>query len=161
MNTALPALLSDAKLDDLATRLTAIRNPDSLSLEGVDSLFCALIASPNLVSPSEYLPVILGGEPGESQAFKDLDDANAVISSLMRYWNSVIADFERESIHLPYVEEPGVNGILGRAWARGFMRGTRLAPAGWTELFTDENEGQVVTIRWLPGRWIPTGQRSR
>jgi uncharacterized protein len=125
MNAALPAPLSDAEIDDLATRLTAIRNPDSLSLEGVDGLFCALIASPDLVSPSEYLPVILGGEPGESH------------------------------IHLPYVEEPGVDGILGRAWARGFMRGTRLAPVGWTELFTDENEGQVVTIPLVAGEVDP------
>jgi uncharacterized protein len=73
------------------------------------------------------------------------------MSLLMRYWNSVIADFERESIHFPYVEEPGIDGILGRAWARGFMRGTRLAPAGWAALFTDENEGQIVTIPLVAG----------
>lgn len=151
MNTPLPALLSEAEIDDLATRLTAIRNPDSLSLEGVDGLFCALIASPDLVSPSEYLPVILGGHPGDSQAFADLADANATMSLLMRYWNSIVADFKRESIHFPYVEEPGVDGILGRAWARGFMRGTRLAPGGWTELFTDDNEGQIVTIPLVAG----------
>jgi len=39
----------------------------------VDGLFCALIASPESVSPSEYLPVILGGDLGSSQVFADLD----------------------------------------------------------------------------------------
>jgi uncharacterized protein len=75
-----------------------------------------------------------------------LEDANVTMSLLMRYWNPTIADLERESIHFPYVVEPGTDGILGRAWARGFMRGTRLAPAGWDELWQEENEGQVMMI---------------
>lgn len=155
MDSSLPPLLTDAEIDDLAQRLEAIKNPNVLSLEGVDGLFSALIAGPALVPPSEYLPVILGGDPGDSRAFSDVSDANATMSLLMRYWNSVIADLERESIHIPYVEEPGVDGILGRAWARGFMRGTRLAPAGWAELFTNENEGQVVTIPLVAGEVDP------
>jgi uncharacterized protein len=155
MNAPLLALLTEAEIDDLANRLTAIQNPGSLSLEGVDGLFCALIASPDLVSPSEYLPVILGGDPGDSQTFADLADANATVSLLMRYWNLVIADFERESIHFPYVEEPGVDGILGRVWARGFMRGTRMAPEGWVASFTDEDEGQLITIPLVAGEVDP------
>jgi uncharacterized protein len=155
MNNPLGSPFSEADVEALAARLAKIKNPDSLSLEGVDGLFCALIASPDLVAPSEYLPVILGSDPGDSQSFLDLDDANLTMSLLLRYWNSVIADFERESMHFPYVEEPGVNGILGRAWARGFMRGTRLAPGGWVELFTDENEGQVVTIPLVAGEVDP------
>jgi uncharacterized protein len=85
--------LSEAEIEQLAARLAQITNPAALSLEGVDGLFCALVASPEMVPPSEYLPIILGSEPGESQAFADLEDANATMSLLMRYWNSVIADF--------------------------------------------------------------------
>jgi yecA family protein len=107
------------------------------------------------------LPVILGGDPADSRAFAELSDANTTMSLLMRYWNSIVADFDRESIHVPYIEEPGVDGILGRARARGFMRGTRLAQEGWAELFTDENEGQVVTIAMVAGRLTPRGLRSR
>ncbi len=56
--------LSDAELDQLSEQLGRIKNADALTLEGVDGLFCALIASPESVSPSEYLPVILGDDPG-------------------------------------------------------------------------------------------------
>ena len=52
--------LSEAEIERLAALLAANRNPHALSLEGVDGLFCALIASPALVMPHEYLPVILG-----------------------------------------------------------------------------------------------------
>jgi uncharacterized protein len=52
--------LSEAEIEQLVALLAAIRNPGALSLEAVDGLFCALIASPALVMPHEYLPVILG-----------------------------------------------------------------------------------------------------
>jgi uncharacterized protein len=143
--------LSEDEIELLAERLAAIDNSEALSLEGVDGLFCALIASPDAVLPSEYLPVIFGGEPEDSGAFADLEDANLTMSLLMRYWNSIIADLERESIHLPYAVEPGTDGILGRAWARGFMRGTRLAPTGWDELWQEENEGHVMMIPIVAG----------
>jgi hypothetical protein len=98
--------LSESEVDLLAGRLASIKNDDALSLEGVDGLFCALIASPVSVLPSEYLPVILGGEAGNSQTFEDIEDANVTMSLLTRYWNSIIADLERDSIHLPFIVEP-------------------------------------------------------
>jgi uncharacterized protein len=64
MNTPGVEPLSESELDQLSERLDRIKNADALSLEGLDGLFCALIASPESVSPSEYLPVILGGESG-------------------------------------------------------------------------------------------------
>jgi uncharacterized protein len=149
------ASLSESELDQLAEFLGANGNPDALTLEGMDGLFCALVASPENVPPHQYLPLIWGGDlPGES-AFGSFEEANAVMSLIMRYWNSIIADLEREGIHLPFIIEPGIDGIVGREWARGFMRGTRLAPTGWGELWQEENEGQVMMIPIVAGEVDP------
>ena len=155
MNTPIDAALSAGEIDQLAARLDAIENPDALSLEGVDGLFCALIASPASVLPSVYLPVILGAEPANSGAFADLADAQATMSLLMRYWNSIIADLEQESIHLPFVFEAEPGEVLGREWARGFVVGVDLAPDGWDELFDDENEGDLFVILLAAGEIDP------
>jgi hypothetical protein len=56
MRAAGPKPLEEAEIERLAGRLVGIENADALSLEGVDGLFCALIASPESVLPSEYLP---------------------------------------------------------------------------------------------------------
>jgi uncharacterized protein len=155
MSTALNPLLSEAEIEDLAQRLKRIQTAGALSLEGVDGLFCALVASSELTAPSDYLPVILGSDPGQSGGFADLDDANATMSLLMRYWNSVVADFERESIHIPFIVEPGIDGISGRAWARGYRQGTRLAPLGWDELWTSTSEEQWMSIPIVAGEVDP------
>src|SRR5450631_579085 len=148
MAAPINANLSEAEIEQLADRLEANDDPDTLTLEGVDGLFCALIASPRIVMPNEYLPTILGAE---EIAFTDLEDANATMSLLMRYWNSIIADLERESIHLPFVFDAEAGEVPGREWAQGFMAGTRLARDGWKELFASEKEGQLLVIPLMAG----------
>jgi uncharacterized protein len=156
MSTSGLQALSDADLDALAEFLGNNTNPDALTLEGLDGLFCALIASPQSVPPHQYLPVIWGGELPDESAFASVEEANAHMSLIMRYWNSIIADFERETIHLPSIIEPSIDGIPGRAWARGFMGGTRLARQGWGELWESETEGHVMTIPIVAGEVDPS-----
>jgi uncharacterized protein len=155
MSTSGLRALSDADLDALAEFLGNNTDPDALTLEGLDGFFCALIASPTSVLPHEYLPVIWGGELPDESAFASVEEANAHMWLIMRYWNSIIADLERESIHMPYIVEPGIDGIPGRAWARGFMQGTRLAPRGWGELWASETEGQLLSIPLVAGEMGP------
>lgn len=50
--------LTDEELDRLAAFLGRVSNEEGLSLEGLDGFFCALIAGPELVMPSECLPVL-------------------------------------------------------------------------------------------------------
>jgi uncharacterized protein len=148
--------LTDLELERLARRLAQNPNPNSLSLEAVDGLFCALIASPTLAGPSYYMPVILGGEAEKSAVFADSEDPTDTISLLMQYWNSIAEDFRSgDHVHMPYTEEPGTDNIPGRDWARGFMRGTRLAPRGWDRLFTDEKEGMSIAIPLVAGEVDP------
>jgi uncharacterized protein len=148
--------LTDSELERLAKRLSQSRNPDALSLEAVDGLFCALIASPAMVMPSQYIPVILGTDPKQTAAFADLKDVNDTLSLLMRYWNSIAEDFRSgDQLHLPYLKEPGTDNIPGREWARGFMRGTRLAAGGWDRLFQDDQEGMAIAIPLVAGEVDP------
>ena len=65
--------------------------PDStMSLEELDGFFCALVAGPELVKPSEALPYIWGGDhPYEGAVFDSEEQASFVMDLLMRHWNSI------------------------------------------------------------------------
>jgi uncharacterized protein len=148
--------LSETELDRLSASLSGLKNPDAMSLEALDGFLCALVAGPDLVMPSEYLPVIWGGALPDENAFSSLEEASALLQLIMRHWNSIIAELDETSVHLPLVEAPDDRGVPGRAWARGFMRGVRLSTsAGWTELFTDETEGSLLTIPIVAGEVDP------
>ncbi len=144
--------LSEAELDQLSSFLSGLKNPDALNLEALDGFLCALIAGPDLVMPSDYLPVIWGGELPDENAFSSVEEANATLQLIMRHWNSIITELEETSVYLPLVGDPDERGVSGRAWARGFMRGVRMSTsAGWRRLFTDEREGSLLTIPIVAG----------
>ncbi len=147
--------LTDAELQRLATFLGGIHNGKALTLAGLDGFFCALVASPDLVLPSEYLPVVWGGELPDENAFESDADANAIIGLILRHWNSIIAEFEKFRVYVPLFDEADELGVPGRQWARGYMRGDALHRRGWTELFTDENEGQLMAIPMVAGEIDP------
>jgi len=151
MHSPINSGLSPDEIDQLAERLDAIENPDSFSLEGVDGLFCALIASPTVVLPSVYLPILLGEGPDDGKTVADHEDMQTSMSLLMRYWNSIIADVERESIHLPFVYEVEPTDVPGREWAHGFMVGVDLSSDGWENLFNDEDEEDLPVIPLVAG----------
>ncbi len=151
--------LTETELDRLEAFLGTLKNKDALTLEGLDGLFCALIASPEAVAPSQYLPIIWGGELPDENAFASLDEANETLALIMRHWNCIITELDRDTVHLPVVLEPGPDGVIGRAWARGFMRGVKMAPKPWNELFQSETEGQLLAIPLVAGemdeKWPP------
>jgi uncharacterized protein len=157
MSTLLPGreALTDSELDRLGSFLRGLKNPDRLTLEGLDGFFCALIAGPDTVLPSEYLPVVWGGEMADEDAFASTVEANELLDLMMRHWNAIIDEYERERVYLPLFDAPDEKGVPGRQWARGFMRGVAMRRRGWTPMFTDEQEGHLLTIALVAGEVEP------
>jgi len=143
--------LTHTELVELGEFLDQVRNPDALSLEGMDGLFCALLAGPQCVSPGEYLPLLWGGAlPDENVSF-NVAQVSAMISLLMRHWNSVRADLEAGAVLVPLIFDSGAGAVPGRPWARGFMRGVNSSPEDWKALFDDESQGELRTISQMAG----------
>jgi uncharacterized protein len=147
--------LSDAERERLAHYLAAIGNPDTLTLEGMDGLFCALIAGPDLILPSEYLPVVWGGDLPNHSAFTDLAQVNVFLQLITRHWNCIIAELESDGFYEPLFDCADARGLEGRLWARGFMRGVSMRKASWATLLADENEAQLLTIPLVAGTVDP------
>jgi uncharacterized protein len=118
--------LSDAEIDRLSGFLSSLKNPNALTFEGMDGFFCALIAGPDTVMPSEYLPVLWGGELADENAFASLEEVNATLQLVMRHWNSIITELESDGVYGPAIDDPDEHRVPGRRWARGFMRGVAL-----------------------------------
>jgi uncharacterized protein len=148
--------LTEAERERLAGFLSGLKNPDRLTLEGLDGLFCALIVGPDTVMPSEYLPVVWGGEMADEDAFASDAEANELLGLMMRHWNAIIDEYENERVYLPMMDEPDEKSVPGRQWARGFMRGVAMRRRGWKPMFTDEQEGQLLTIALVAGEVEPT-----
>jgi uncharacterized protein len=112
-----------------------------LALCEVDGFFAALICSPEIARPSQYLPEIWGQEMADEEAFDDQHQFQDFLSLLMRHWNSIVCILEKEAIFGPLLFQDEEGTANGNDWARGFMRGVRFHHGSWKELVSDEKHG--------------------
>ena len=112
-----------------------------MNIEEIDGIFSALIAGPEVMMPSEYLPEIFGGEMSDTCEFRELDEANDILGLLMRHWNTIAATLHKDEAYVPILLKDENGTCLGNDWARGFMRGVGFCRAAWGELITDEKQG--------------------
>jgi len=133
--------LTEAEFDRLAESLRNCKGGRAMNLEELDGFFAALIAGPELVPPSEYLPEVFGGEMSETCEFDTLDEATEFLKLIMRQWNSIAATLSRGDVHLPLLMEDENGVCTGNDWSRGFIRGTGMRREGWAELLADEEQG--------------------
>ena len=165
----LDAPLSDAELAVFAGLLEDVseRTEQGLSLEHLDGFITALICSPRLIMPSEYLPVLLGN--AGMAVFTTPDEAGQFMAFLQRRWNQVVQALNApiDSLADPGALEPLImdwEGLLeelppderaslladgfpefASVWAAGFLQVLDVWEADWAlpadskdEAFVDE-----------------------
>src|SRR5450631_83779 len=147
--TANQQQLSDEEFDQLDQFLEAI-GPSAMNMEELDGYFAALVCGPNRVPMSVLLPNVWG----EDFAFSGQEEASRVLGLLMRHWKMVAGTLahtlEVPDCYLPVLIEDGEGVAHGNDWARGFLRGVGVNPAGWQELIeSDEAGGSILPIMIL------------
>ena len=144
----LNAQLSDADVDELDGFLARVVGGAIPNTEALDGFFAALACCPDLVMPSEYLPVLQSSASAAGDlVFEDMDEAQRFLGLVNRHWNDVNHQLDREDVYLPLLLEDADGRFHGNDWANGFLAGTQLRQTIWVDLFNDEeHSGPLVPI---------------
>jgi uncharacterized protein len=106
--------------------LARFDNKQPMNLEQLDGFLAALICGPEIVRPSEYLPVIFGSDMVLDDSFGSQSVLQDFLSLIMRHWNVIADTLLSGDVFLPLLLEDE-NGIShANDWARGFPRGMEL-----------------------------------
>src|SRR5439155_3679221 len=76
--------------------------------------------------------------------FENLDEANGILSLIMRHWNTIAGTLYAGEPHLPVLLEADNGVAAANDWARGFMRGVQLRQEAWADLISDEDHGGSI-----------------
>ena len=140
-----PVSLTDDDYDYLESVLDRFQSDATMNLEMVDGFFVALICSPQLVMPSQYMPEILGEPEGEPEGgYESIEQVERFMSVLMAHWNNIIHTFREGEVYLPLLLEDENGNVIGNDWAQGFLRGMEFYPDDWTELLDDDEHGGAL-----------------
>jgi uncharacterized protein len=134
----LQQLLTEADYDQLEAFLTSLPSDDAMNLEELDGFFTALICGPGPVMPSDYLPLVVGGDPEDEPYFAGIDEAGAILELMRWHWNHIALTLRSGDFYVPVLYEHDDGISYGNDWAVGFSRGIGLQSEGWDELAEDD-----------------------
>jgi uncharacterized protein len=140
MPIALDDPLTASEHKALARFLAKCASGVTPNLEALDGFFCALIVGPDVVLPSEYLPLVLG----DHNRFDDGEEANHVLPLLMRHWNTIAQTLNQGEVYDLYLLKQTPMRRTGADWADAFMRGVELRYDLWRRLIDSKEHGQAI-----------------
>ena len=146
-------ILDESELELLQDFLEKIESP--FNLESLDGFFTALICGPDMIMPSQFLPVIIA-----DYSFENETDCEQFINLLMGYWNSVSRELKLASESYDFDYEPFLYeyddvGVTANIWAVGFMTGVSMGAEGWETLILDDPESPMMPIIFLANEMQP------
>jgi uncharacterized protein len=166
--------LSNAEIDEFAELIETLEDHTDfpLDLEALDGFITALICSPRLVMPGEYLPHLFGEDPGS--AFADPAQFIRFMGFFTRRWNTVaqalnmpvddlsqptalvpfLTDWESTLAEMPAAERAEIKALgfaeTGKAWAMGFLWVVETWEDDWTLLEADEENAETLEVMLDP-----------
>ncbi len=127
--------LSDVQLAKLAAFLSASSaKTKAMSLTQAHGFLCAVSSSPNLIMPSQWQPLVFGGEP----EFASMEEAREIIGSLVQLNNYIVHQLRHSRLSLVLWEQDHNIPLkkcsfeLLAAWCKGYLQGARL-DATWND----------------------------
>ena len=143
------AELTASELEDLDGFLSLVDGGKVPNTEALDGFFAALACCPDLIMPSEYIPIIQSGETEDGDmAFDGLDAAQRFMDLVNRHWNYVNYQLNECPAYLPLVHENEEGEYCGNDWANGFLCGINLRHDIWSELVNSEEHGGSMVPIW-------------
>ena len=140
---------SDQELDQLSELLHALPiEAMPMTISELDGYVTAVLACPEMVPPSEWLPHVWG-ETGEA-AFPDQKTAEATVGAVMAHYNAVADAMRRSPWPEPiYGVDPNSDELLWEPWIDGFTRAMALKPDAWERLFDRADKETRTTMLFL------------
>ena len=135
-------------LDALDDYLLSDHAPDnSMGLSDLDGFLTGIVVGPELILPSEWLPVIWGGEEPE---FATEAEMRTVLGTIMGRYNEIITclDSEAENFEPIFLEGPE-DEVIASDWAAGFLDAVALRPLAWGPLIEDDRAGILMAPLFL------------
>ena len=138
-------------LDALDDYLLSDHAPaDSMGLSDLDGFLTGIVVGPELIPPSEWLPMIWGGEEPE---FETEAEMRIILGTIMGRYNEIVGclDSKPENFEPIFMEGPE-DEVIASDWASGFLDAISLRPKAWEPLIAHDRAGiMIMPILLLSG----------
>ncbi len=129
------------------------------SLSSANGFITAVILSPTLIDPAEWLPLLTGSSPEELT-----DEEAAATREMLTIQHRRVLDClaARDSSYSPSFWEDEDGRLITKDWAEGFIAGMHLSEAAWDRLLRGRGSPRrsFPGVRSSGGRGVADGHRG-
>ena len=132
----------ESDLEALDDFLMPDQSPDEcMMLSDLDGFLTGVAIGPELIAPSEWLPVIWGG--GDEPVFSDTAQAQSILGTIMSRYNEILAQVSDGVIEPIFMETPS-GEVIASDWAEGFIQAVHIHAEAWEKLLTSEKHVHLL-----------------
>lgn len=100
---------------------------DAMLLSELDGFLAGVIVCPDLIMPSEWMPVVWGED---APVFDTMEQAQTVNDLIMGHYNDIIGQLDRDK-YSPVYDIDIDDSFLWETWMEGFWKAMTLRPDAW------------------------------
>jgi uncharacterized protein len=116
--------------------------PGCMQLSELDGFLAGIVAGPDMIPPSIWLPMIWHGDEPD---YADIDETQAILGTIMRRFNEIVRvlDTDPDAFRLVLVDQ--ADGSFDASdWTLGFLRAMALCQDDWEPLLRDRLAGALI-----------------
>ncbi len=131
--------LTEADLRELDDFFLGL-DEDAMLLSELDGFLAGIVICPDLIAPSEWLPVVWGAD---GPVFKDERHANEILPLIMGRYNEIARGLMRKGRYEPILDIDRDETFLWEIWAEGFAKAIAMRPEGVWDTFEDAQDDET------------------
>jgi len=134
------------RLDDFL--ISGAVGEEAMLLSTLDGFLAGLIVCPDMIMPSEWMPMVWGDNDGP--IFDSMEQAETIKGLIMGHHNDITRGLDR-SQYRPIYDVDIDDTFLWEIWIEGFGQAMQLRPEAW-QVYAHDNDADLQRAMFVLGR---------
>jgi uncharacterized protein len=117
---------------------------DTMLVSELDGFVAGILVCPDLIMPSEWLPLIWGGNEEADPTFENARQAEQLMGLVMEHYNATANDLHASRYAPVFEVDPRHDEVFWELWIEGFETAMQLRPQSWAALLESDEETRTA-----------------
>lgn len=117
---------------------------DAMVVSEVDGFLTGILVCPDLIMPSEWLPLVWGGDEDADPVFENALQAEQLVGLVMEQYNAIVHDLQSGRYAAVFEVDTRHDEVLWELWIEGFQSAMQLRPESWEAVLQSDEDARTA-----------------